>query len=208
MHSLCIFHCLFSIIAHCILHCYTVSNNTFSINYRLWKLRPIMDLLSLRFREVYTPSQKVCVDESLFRYRGRHHAVQYIPSKRARYGLKAYKVCETDGPATGYTSAMRMYMGDDQKGDTPVSHRIVRKLLRRARLMDQFYEVYTDNWYSSPALFHELQARGCAAIGTVRTNRKHMPKDLDVKKKGDKVIRSSPTGMLALSWRDKKQVII
>ena len=114
---------------------------------RLWKIRPVLDCFLERFRAVYTPSQKVCVDESLFRYRGRHHAVQFIPTKRSRYGLKAYKICDSDGPATGYTSAMKVYMGDDRQSDLPASFGIVWQLMKEAELFDKGYIVYMDNWY-------------------------------------------------------------
>ena len=175
---------------------------------RLWKIRPVLDCFLERFRAVYTPSQKVCIDESLFRYRGRHHAVQFIPTKRSRYGLKAFKICESDGPATGYTSAMKIYMGaEDRQSDTPVSFEVVMQLMEDAKLFDKGYIVYTDNWYSSPTLFHHLQSRKTAAIGTVRPNRKGMPA-LQVRRKGDIAFQSSRTGLMALAWMDKKQVTL
>ena len=202
-------YCIYCNYYYLHLHCYTLSNANFSINYRLWKLRPIMDGLCKRFRDVYTPSQKVCIDESLMKYRGRFQWRTYNKSKRARYGLKAYKLCESSGLATGYTLAMRLYLGDDQDGDNPASERIVLLLLREAGLMDKSYEVYMDRWYSSPALYHKLQARRCAAVGTVDRRRKNMPLDLKLKKKmkkGEHISTSSPKGMLALSWMDKNMV--
>ena len=171
-------------------------------NDKLWKIRPVLECLCDRFRTVYKPNQQVCVDESLFRYRGRHQSIQYIPSKRSRYGLKAYKLCETAGVCTGYTSAMKIYMGDDGKN---ASFGVVFHLMKEAQLFDKGYIVYTDNWYSSPTLFHHLQSRKTSAIGTVRTNRKFMPR-LEVKKKGEISYMASLTGMLALAWMDKKQV--
>ena len=172
---------------------------------RMWKLRPVIDTLETTFRDVYTPGRQIAVDESLFRYRGRHHAIQFCPSKRARYGLKAYKLSASVGPAQGYTSAMKMYMGKD-RSVIPASQKAVIDLMDMARLFDKGYTVYTDNWYSSPSLFHYLQTRSTNAVGTVRTNRKYMPKALKVKKKGDLDCRSSPTGMSCLAWMDKKQV--
>ena len=176
---------------------------------RLWKLRPIMDGLCERFRKVYSPSQDICIDESLFKYRGRFMWRTYNRSKRARYGLKAYKLCESSGDATGFTLAMRMYLGDDQEGDTPVAERIVMLLMKEAGCLDKFHHVYMDRWYSSPSLFHKLQHRGCAAIGTVDKRRKHLPieiKNLKKMTKGEVIRRSSPGGMLALAWMDKNLV--
>ena len=178
---------------------------------RYWKIKPVIEILDERFRAVYTPTQKVCVDESLFLYRGRHHAVQFIASKRSRYGLKVFKLCESDGPITGYTSAFNVYLGGEGKKPTKkdqlISYTTVVSLLTRAELLDKNYILYTDNWYSSPTLFHDLQARRTAAVGTVAPNRKFMPV-LEVKDKGDIDYATSPLGMLALAWFDRKRVNI
>ena len=160
------------------------------------------------FKSVFVPEQHVTVDESLWRYKGRHHAIQFNPSKRARFGLKVYKLCASGGPSHGYTSAFKVYMGQD-RSEIPASQRAVRELMDRAGLFDLGYELYLDNWYSSPHLFHYLQSRRTNAIGTVRTDRKAMPRPkLQVKKKGDFTIRSSRTGMLCLAWMDKRQVTL
>ena len=39
------------------------------------------------------------------------------------------------------------------------------------------YELYIDNYYSSPKLFCELKAHGKGAAGTLKHNRKYMPSD-------------------------------
>ena len=174
---------------------------------RLYKLRPVVDCLSKQFAEVFTPGQKVCVDESLWRFKGRHHAIQFIPSKRARFGLKVYKLCPSVGQAAGYTCSFRVYMGQD-RGEVLASQRAVVDLMERADLFGKGYELYCDNWYTSPLLFHYLQSRGTNAVGTVRTTRKFMPRDLKVSKKGEWVRRSTNTGVLALAWMDKKQVTV
>ena len=183
---------------------------TYSLSHqdRLAKLRPVLRILGERCKTVYVPTQNVCVDESLWAYRGRHHARQYNPAKRARYGLKAYKLCASDGPATGYTSSFSLYMGQD-RGDLPASTQKVLDLMGAANLLDKGYIVYTDNWYSSPSLFHLLQSRKTMAVGTVRLNRKFLPKDLTVRRKGEVDSRSTSTGMLALAWVDgTKQVCV
>ena len=177
---------------------------------KYWKLKPVIEILDERFRSVYVPTQKVCIDESLYLYRGRHHAVQFIPTKRSRYGLKVFKLCESNGPATGYTSAFSVYMGGQsskpKKKDQLISYKQTMDLLERANLLDKNYILYTDNWYTSPALFHDLQARKTAAVGTVNMGRKFMP-SLEVDKKKQVVDwASSPTGMLAISWFDSKRV--
>nr|XP_027231024.1 piggyBac transposable element-derived protein 4-like [Penaeus vannamei] len=118
--------------------------------------------------------------------------------------MKVYRLCESDGAGAGYTSAFNVYMGQD-RGDVPAS-KAVTDLMNRACFFEKGYELYLDNWYSSPELFHYLSSRKTNAVGTVRLNRKFMPKDLKVSARGDVDFRTSATGMLAMSWMDRKPV--
>ncbi|XP_037787732.1 piggyBac transposable element-derived protein 4-like [Penaeus monodon] len=81
---------------------------------RLWKLRPVLDVLESTYRSAFVPNKNVTVDQSLWAFKGRHHALQYNPSKRAQRGLKVYKLCSSDGPEAGYTAAFKIYMGQDR----------------------------------------------------------------------------------------------
>ncbi|XP_037774510.1 piggyBac transposable element-derived protein 4-like [Penaeus monodon] len=141
----------------------------FAAEDRLWKLRPVLDVLESTYRSVFVPNKNVTVDESLWAFKGCHHAIQYNPSKRARRGLKVYKLCSSDGPEAGYTAAFKIYMGQD-RGVFPSSKKAITDLLEKADLLDKGYQLHTDNWYTSPTLFHYLQARKTSAVGTVRLN--------------------------------------
>ena len=172
---------------------------------RLWKLRPVIDTLTQTFKETFIPERRIAIDESLWAYRGRHHAIQFNPSKRARFGMKVYKLSSSDGRAAGYTSAFKVYMGQD-RSEVPASMKAVVDLMQVAGLFDKGYQLFLDNWYTSPTLFHYLQSRKTESVGTVRLTRKHMPKDLTVREKGDVDVRTSRAGMMALAWKDRKQV--
>nr|XP_027237446.1 piggyBac transposable element-derived protein 4-like [Penaeus vannamei] len=172
---------------------------------RLWKLRPVVDVLDMQFREAFVPNKVVSIDESLWTFKGRHQALQFVPNKRARRGIKVYKLCSSLGPEAGYTTAFRIYMGKD-RGDVPASMKAVIDLLERGGLMDKGYEVHANNWYSSPSLFHHLQKRKTSAVSTVRSNRKQMPIDLQAKGRGSVDFRSTDSSMLALQWLDKRPV--
>nr|XP_027217915.1 piggyBac transposable element-derived protein 4-like [Penaeus vannamei] len=152
---------------------------------RLWKLRPVVDV----------PNKVASIDESLWAFKGRHQALQFVPNKRARRGIKVYKLCSSLGPEAGYTTYLH--------GDVPASMKAVIDLLERGGLMDKGYEVHTDNWYSSPSLFHHLQKRKTSAV---RSNRKQMPTDLQAKGRGSVDFRSTDSGMLALHWLDRRPV--
>ncbi|XP_042887703.1 piggyBac transposable element-derived protein 4-like [Penaeus japonicus] len=173
---------------------------------RLWKLGRIVQLLQKNCLEAYTPPQCITVDESLWKFRGRLSFVTYNPSKRARFGLKIYKLSVSSGPTCGYTCSFRFYTGQD-RGNMPASHKAVSDLMEAADVLDKGYTLYVDNWYTSPTLFHWLQGRKTNACGTVRPNRKWMPKDFTKLKLNEVDHRSTPTGMLCLKWVDKKKTL-
>lgn len=172
---------------------------------RLWKLRPVIDALDKQFSSIFVPNKLISVDEILWGFSGCHQTLQYVPNKRVCRGLKVYKLCSSDGPEAGYTTAFGIYMGQD-RGELPTSMKVVIDLMEKGGLMDKGYEVYTGNWFSSPKLFHYLQTRKTSAVGTVQTNRKYMPTDLQAKGRGKIDFRSTNTGMLALQWMDKRPI--
>lgn len=83
---------------------------------RLYKVRPVIDHFNAKFSEVYVPDKCVAIDESLVHYKGRLRFRQYLPSKRARYGIKMYKLCES---TSGYTHKFRVYEGKDSRIEPP-----------------------------------------------------------------------------------------
>jgi hypothetical protein len=176
-------------------------------NDRLFKLRHVIDTCVSKFGTVYVPNEHISVDESLLKFHGRLKFKQYNPSKRGRFGIKFYKLCESSGLATGYVYNMKVYTGQDNQGENiAASTKVVIQLAES--LLNKGYSIYTDNWYSSPDLFSRLNTSKTNACGTVKFTRKNMPK-LSKKqkmKKGEVFAKSGPHNMLALMWMDKKEV--
>ncbi|XP_046404868.1 piggyBac transposable element-derived protein 4-like [Ischnura elegans] len=69
------------------------------------------------------------------------------------------------------------------------------------------YTVALDNWFTSPTLFHKLINEKINAVGTVRMNRKNMPKEFKSMhlKKGEMEVLYC-RGIAAYKWKDKKEV--
>ena len=178
---------------------------------RLHKIRPLIDHLSSKFADAYTPSQNICIDESLVQFTGRLGIKQYIPSKRARYGVKMYKLCER---ATGYTYRFRVYEGKDSKLE-PVgcpdylgcSGKIVWDLV--SPLVCKGYHLYVDNFYTSVALFRHLHLVGIQCCGTARPSRRGFPQRLINTRlaRGERAALCDQE-LLAVKWRDKRDVYL
>lgn len=183
------------------------SNNEFSDkDDKMTKVRSVIDYMNDKFEELYTPEQNVSIDESLMKCKARLGCVVFVRIKRARYGIKFYKLCESE---SGYCLNFKVYTGQDKNIDKDfnVSETVVRDLSKL--IINQGYTLYLDNWYSSPNIFQYLHQHDTNAIGTVRSNRKNMPKDLEATKlkKGEVATRSSK-GILAVKWSDRKEVYL
>ncbi|ROT77541.1 PiggyBac transposable element-derived protein 4 [Penaeus vannamei] len=152
---------------------------------RMWKLRPV----------------EITIDESLWKFHEKLDINTCNTSKRATFGLKVCKLCATTGPAAGYTSCFKVYIGQD-RGDIPSSTKAVLHLMETGGFLGLGYQLFVDAWYTSPSLFRILQARNTNAAGRAQLNRKFMPKDLSVRGKGD-VDYCSSNGLLALQWKGR-----
>jgi hypothetical protein len=73
------------------------NDNNDSNQDRLFKLKPILDLLKVRLSSVYIPGSIVSVDETMIPWRGRLLFEQYIPGKAHKYGVKIYKLADING---------------------------------------------------------------------------------------------------------------
>lgn len=57
---------------------------------KMWKLRPLTDMLSERFLRHFHPEQNLSFDESMIAYFGRHSCKQFIKGKPLRFGYKVW----------------------------------------------------------------------------------------------------------------------
>lgn len=176
-------------------------------NERLYKIRFVIDHLRQKFKFAFTPFKDLCIDESLMLRKGRLVFKQYIPSKRHRFGIKLFILCDVE---TGYVSDFIVYTGSETEiniiENLGISGSVVTTLLEP--YLNKGHTLFCDNWYSSPHLFQYLHDRKTGACGTVRPNRLGFPKDFSQKmKKGDLESRNSDT-MLAIKFFDKRPVHI
>ena len=181
-----------------------VDSASADLNDPLHKIRNVFSALTTSFSQVFVPNRDLCVDESLMKWKGRLAFRQYIPSKRHRFGVKFFVLCDV---LTGYVQDMIIYTG----ASTDITHfpglgisgSVVMTLL--APHLKKGHILYIDNWYSSPTLFQHLLYRGTGACGTVRANRKGMPAFSPKMKKGEVEFQQNGS-QLAVKWHDKRDV--
>lgn len=149
--------------------------------------------------------RNISIDESLMKFKGQRSYKQYNPSKRARFGIQYYKLCES---STGHVKKISIYTGQDREAtNIPVSTSVVMKMLKDVKTTG--HNLYIDNWCSSPNLFMDLHNMKFNVVGTVRCNRKDMPTDLKlgILPVGDHRVKSSGS-LLAMRWKDEKDVYV
>jgi hypothetical protein len=136
---------------------------------RAYKLNPIIDHLRKKFSEVFSPFQNVCIVESLTLFKGRLSFIQYIPSKRHRFGIKTFVICCCE---TGfvmdfivYTGASTEIISDSEFG---VSGAVMQTVMEK--YLQKGHTLWFDNWYSSPLLYDCLHKNKTNTCGTVRRN--------------------------------------
>lgn len=138
---------------------------------KLYKIRPLLDALLHNFKQLYVPEEYVCIDETMLPFRGRLGIRQYNKQKRHKYGVKLFKLCS----GLGYTYNVRIYAGKEfDKTITPAE--IV--MLLSNDLLHQGRTVVTDNWYTSLQLANQLLEADTHFVGTIRKNRKGIPKEV------------------------------
>jgi len=77
-------------------------------NKKTYKIKPIIDNLSEKFKSFYVCEREICVDESLLLWKGNLSWKQYIPTKRARYRMKLFILSESQ---SGYVQNIILYTG-------------------------------------------------------------------------------------------------
>lgn len=191
----------FLLLLRCIHFC---NNETVNKSDRLYKIRNLVDKINENFKNVLTPGRILVIDESMVPFQGRLVFKQYIPNKTHPYGIKLYKICTVDG----YTNNVIIYTGKNER-NINVSHseQIVYDLLKNIDLQDGHY-LYADNFYSSLPLAKSLFEKNIIYFGTLRSNRKLVPKNLPQKMKKGEIYGTQNGCIKIIKWMDKRPVLM
>ncbi|XP_045449138.1 piggyBac transposable element-derived protein 4-like [Melitaea cinxia] len=171
---------------------------------RLYKIKPLVDLIMENGHAIYTPGRVIVVDKSMVHFRGRLCFRQYIPSKAHKYGVKIYKLCTIDGFVWEY----EIYYGISQRVyDLDLSGSIVARLAEN--LLDEGRLIITDNFYTSVPLANFLKTRRTDLLGTVNKMRRGLPQQVTGSKlKKGEIAAMQKGNITVLKWHDKRDVLL
>lgn len=105
------------------------------------KIQKFADLLNKNFVKFYSPSQHLCIDESLVKWRGRGQKV-YIKDKAAKFGMKFFKIAT----GNGYVLRVLLYISNPLVVTCNADY--VCQILMDGYL-GKGHILCTDNWYTS-----------------------------------------------------------
>ena len=122
------------------------------------------------------------VDESTCGFCGREKFLQYNKSKPNKFHIKLFMASEKQ---TGYMLTFSVYISSEcnelvQRNavldpSSSITTKTVMGLLESGNLLDMHRRIWFDNWFNSVELL-EMLSRDTYGAGTVRTNRKDLPK--------------------------------
>lgn len=179
------------------------NNNHSQSSDRAYKIRPVMQHFNLCFQAAMNNSLRQSIDEHMIKFKGHNIMKQYIKNKPIKWGFKMWCRCES---STGYLYQFDLYTGKKTNTEIGLGESVVLCLTEQLKGLG--CEVYFDNFFNSPALQHKLMMQNTKACGTVRTNRKNVPKSLpsDKSMKRGDIHAVSTNGITFVKWMDTKAV--
>lgn len=166
-------------------------------------VRALAEKLNASFAAHFTPTEHLALDEAMCAWKGRAAIKQYIPSKPHKWGYKIYCLASEN-----YLLHFEVYEGKEE--DPSESGATYDTVLRMVQpYQDQQLILFTDNWFTSPALLNALKDRGIRLCGSVRSNRRGMPKlpkdAVRALGRGEWIQRQKGDMSLAV-WKDQRAV--
>ena len=165
---------------------------------KLFKIRPVYNMIVKRWRSLYDLGEHISIDESMVKWRGRLSFKVYQKEKPTKYGIKSYML--TDAKSK-YCWNMDVYHGVSKTLKETVTG------LLTSKCMSLWHSLYMDNFYNSVALSEFLLDQKVYTVGTLRRNRGEPPEIRDPGRmnSGDVVARDNGK-VLVLAWKDKRVV--
>ena len=178
-------------------------NDNADPNDRLYKIRPIMDIVKDLYAKILCPGKELSVDETMVRFQGRVSFKQYNKDKPNKWAIKLWSLAAS---SIGFLLKYDVYLGAEPGVPKPpggLGAKVVMKLLEDYKYMG--HVVYMDNYYSSIPLYRSLRNMDIGACGTINIRRKCLPpvmKKIKLKQGDLPAIWLHKKELLTCTWQD------
>ena len=136
----------------------------------------LWNLLIENCQKAFRPNANITVDEQLLPCKARCKFIKYIANKPDKFGTKFWMAVDVE---TKYLFNGFPYVGKDESRKSDVSvptDVLVMKLLMP--FLKKGHNVTSDNYFTSLDLCFRLAKQGCSLVGTIRSNRREIPNNL------------------------------
>ncbi len=171
-----------------------------------------MDKMCSEINKCFLPGKSLSLDESLLLHKGRLSFRMFIQTKRARFGIKIYMLCDSSGymicSEVYYGASTHLQCNESGFDELSKSEQVIVALLSKCNFLDKGYTVTLDNWYTSTRVAEYLWKRKTAIRGTIRVSR-GVPQELR-----EKTLRNFQCAymrkneLLCIKFSDKKDVYL
>ncbi|KAA8585675.1 hypothetical protein FQN60_004369, partial [Etheostoma spectabile] len=175
---------------------------------RLFGVKPLLDDLRQACKAFYHPRQNLSVDERMST-KAHTGMTQYMKAKPTKWGFKLFVLADS---SIGYTVDFAVYSGKSVfASGVGLAYDSVMSLIDKTHL-GSGYNLYVDNFYTSPKLFKDLHSMHFGACGTYRDHRRGCPrttKNAMTKKDPRGTIRWIRDGpLIFVKWMDTREVSV
>ncbi|POM69111.1 Hypothetical protein PHPALM_14638 [Phytophthora palmivora] len=157
---------------------HVVNNEAPRIRDKIWKIRPVVEVLQSQFRSGWTLGSKFSFDEGVLPATSKRNTTRmFMPDKPHRYGTKLFMVCDS---GSAYCHRFEVYVGKRDSGDSVKqafdnktgAAAVVRNMKALLGERSQgFRLVVIDRFYSSVPLAIQLLSMRIYVLGTIMVNR-------------------------------------
>lgn len=165
-------------------------------------VRSLIANLNTSFAIHYDAGHYLCIDESMAAYKGRATIKQFIPSKPHKWGYKIYCLCSDN-----YLLRFEVYEGAQAGSAYGSTHDLVMRLVAGYGNKDRI--LFTDQFFTSPALMAALKAIGIRLCGSANRRRRGMPSipaaGIDSLHEGQWIQRQKGDAVASV-WQSRRQV--
>ncbi|KAL7630424.1 UNVERIFIED_CONTAM: hypothetical protein RMT77_019411, partial [Armadillidium vulgare] len=161
------------------------------------KIAPLMDLLKLQFRSLYTPGSSLVIGETMIPFKN------LVPKKHHKFGCKIYKLCTLEGYTLNFEILCQR---EEREGMMSHPDSLVMNLM--ANYLDKGATLFTD--FTSVTLAESLFSRKTYSCGFIRGKQAGLPSEIvNAKIKNGVIIgKENEKGVKVFNWKDGSKSII
>ena len=141
-------------------------------NNRLATISEVTELFRTSCITNFSTSENVTIDERVVPFTGNCRFKVYMQNKPDKYGMKVWVMSCSE---TFYLKNFDVYLGKLGSREVNQGKRVVLQL---SSCLSQEYNITVDNFFTSFPLASELLLKNITLLGTLRQNKKSIPKEL------------------------------